>query len=122
MVGRLIASADALISLEVRALRSAETGLPECREQEGLLMRQCRSGEWSSMMKAMVYYKNGGPEVFQWTDVDVPAWRAGPGTSKTSISQSRAGTQRTEPDVCAKVRHGEAKALLRRVRQKRTST
>jgi NADPH2:quinone reductase len=25
------------------------------------------------MMKAIVYYKNGGPEVFQWTDVDVLA-------------------------------------------------
>jgi NADPH:quinone reductase-like Zn-dependent oxidoreductase len=29
------------------------------------------------MMKAMVYYKNGGPEVFQWTDVDVPACGVG---------------------------------------------
>jgi hypothetical protein len=62
MVGRLIASADTLISLAVWALRSVETSLPECREQEGLLMRQCRSGEWISMTKAMVYYKNGGPE------------------------------------------------------------
>ncbi len=40
-------------------------------------MRQCLCGEWRSMMKAMVYYKNGGPEVFQWTDVHVPA--CGPG-------------------------------------------
>jgi hypothetical protein len=72
MVGRLIALADTLISLGVRAPRSAETRLPECREQEGLLMRQGLSGEWSSMMKALVYYKNGGAEVFQWTDVDVP--------------------------------------------------
>jgi hypothetical protein len=76
MVSRLIALADTLISLGVRALRSAETRSPECREQEGLLMRQCLSAEWSSIMKALVYYKNGGPEVFQWTDVDVPACRA----------------------------------------------
>jgi len=24
-------------------------------------------------MKAVVYYKNGGPDVFEYTDVDVPA-------------------------------------------------
>ncbi len=47
MVGRLIALADTLISLGVRAPRSAETRLPECREQEGLLMRQCRAADLS---------------------------------------------------------------------------
>jgi NADPH2:quinone reductase len=59
-----------LISLEVRPPLPAQTRLPECREQKA-------EDEWSSMMKAMVYYRNGGPEVFQWTDVDVPA--CGPG-------------------------------------------
>jgi hypothetical protein len=34
MIGRLIALADTLISLGVLALRSAETSLAECREQE----------------------------------------------------------------------------------------
>ena len=66
MVGRSIASADVLISLEVRAPFPAETRLPECREQKA-------QDEWSSMKKAMVYYKNGGPEAFQRADVDKAA-------------------------------------------------
>ena len=65
MVGRSIASADILISLEMRAPLPAEARLPECREQKA-------QDEWSSMKKAMVYYNNGGPEAFQWADVDVP--------------------------------------------------
>ena len=44
-------------------------------------MRQCLSGEWSSMIKAMVYYKNGGPEVFQLTDVHVHASHGHPSRS-----------------------------------------